>query len=622
MFNIPKQLKDCMIFPCIENSKFPATKNGMHDASIDAHQIEDWHALNSSFNWAVATGLSGLFVIDVDPKGLAYWQDLLSQNISICEAVASTWQVRTPRGGLHVYFKGEGPTTTSKITEGIDTRGGIRVDNRIVSGGYALLPGSKTLEGEYISLSDNSIIDLPENIKALIPARKHVRTLGVSNNPDLDSSRNVAWAVDLLTSYVAQGRVSVQGKGGDDTAYAVVASILDKAISPETCLDLLLEHWNPYCSPPWEDWELEQKIINAAAYGEDTKSGNKGIASNAQVFAAYQGEEFQEAKEEVPYLKWIHDYADGVKDPTWLIPGLLPSNGIGMLYGDSGSYKSFIALDIALTLAYGIGGQWNAASEKHDVLFLAGEGPIGTVRKRWPAWMDWQNQFSRQDHRFIILNKVPLYTDSEGWRNIKTSLETMGASPSLIVIDTLSRLLSGMDENSTEAATLITGFLEELARHYNCFVLYIHHTGKDKSRGARGSYVWQANSDTVISTRLRIGGVELKITKQKDADVKDSSQFFQVKNVKNSIVLERVDSLPDKIEKSGSRYDWASSEEVVKVLQSMGGSASADVLYRDISGRLGLELELVKKQLKANVNLTWLQVSSNHWAIPKQEYDL
>jgi hypothetical protein len=82
-------------------------------------------------------------------------------------------------------------------------------------------------------------------------------------------------------------------------------------------------------------------------------------------------------------------------------PGVLPAIGTGMMYGESGSYKSFLALDMALSLAFGIPGQWNAPPVKNDVLFLAGEGPMADGRKRWPAWMEWQQiEFAERSQIF------------------------------------------------------------------------------------------------------------------------------------------------------------------------------------------------------------------------------
>jgi len=631
---LPDILRGCKVFPIIAGTKDPATKNGWKDASSDPAQIAEWQrALGTEINWGVACGPSGLFVFDIDPNGLDWWAKLLERDPVIRQAVDAAFQVRTPKGGLHVYFKGEGPSTASRIADGIDTRGGIQREGRIVSGGYVVLPGSKTkagpgrVDGNYTALPGGTIQPLPDFMQAIIPERKKTDTLGLAKNPDADKPRNVAWALDLLKNYVETGRVSIQGKGGNNLAFQVCASILDKAISPGVCFDLMWEHWNPACSPPWDDWELEGIIRNAAAYGEDTEGGVKGFQANEDAFAAFVGQQFEpEAPEDRSRdkLKWLHDYADNVRDPEWLIPGVLPANGTGMIYGESGSFKSFLSLDMALCLAFGVPGQWNAPPVKNDVLFLAGEGPVATARKRWPAWMDWQGIEFRSDHRFIIKDRVPFYTDSDAWEHIKADLGELKAKPALIVIDTLTRLLTGMDENNTKDASIVTNFMEQLARYYECFVLAIHHTGKDQSKGARGSSAFYANMDTVISTKLRQGWTELRVKKQKDADVSDEISYFEPKEFGSSIVLARTGALPEATsgKPQKSRYDWASMLEVMKVIASQGGECSDATLVQEIAGTHGIEKDLVRKQLAKNDELVSLKPTKGQWAIPTREYDL
>ena len=625
MRDLPDFFAGCKVFPCVPNDKVPATKEGWHIASNDPEQIAAWKRINPDWNWAVATGPSGLFVIDVDPNGLDWWAKLLERDPVIRSAVEKAFQVRTPRGGLHVYFKGEGPSTASRIAEGIDTRGGINRDGKIVSGGYVLLPGSKTAAGTYSALPGGGLFELPAAIKAIIPERKKTDTLGLEKNPDADQPRNVQWALDLIKNYVASGRVSVMGAGGNNTAFQVAASILDKAISPGLAFELLWEHWNPHCNPPWDEWELETIIRNAAEYGEDTEGGVKGFQANADAFANFVGQEFEPPMppERRDRIMLLHDYADNVQDPTWLIPGLLPANGIGMLFGESGSYKSFLALDMALSLAFGVPGQWNAPPVKNDVLYFAGEGPVATAKKRWPAWMEWQNIEFRNDHRFFIMSEVPSYTDTAAWENVKKDLAELKARPSLIVIDTLTRLITGLDENSAKDASMVTKFMEQLARYFECFVLAIHHTGKDQNKGARGSSAFYANVDTVLSTKLKQGGTELRVRKQKDADVSEDVSQFAVKEMGPSIVLERTTALADvSTKKQSSRYAWAGIEEVVAMLQKLGGETSDSVLCSEIAGAHGIDPALVRAQLAKSDALTFLRPERGKWKIPSTEYDL
>lgn len=636
---LPDALSGVKIFPIKAGSKDPATDHGWKDASNDPAQIAAWERQFPGCNWAVACGLSDLFVFDIDPAGIEAWQKLIASDTAIAAAMDAAFTVTTPKGGWHVYFRGQGPTTASRIADGIDTRGGMLVDGKLVSGGYVLLPGSRTVagpgrvDGEYRE-EGGDILPFSDAIRAIVPERKKASVKGLEKNPDFDQPRNVQWAKDLLASYVESGRVSKQGSGGNDTAFRVCCSILDKAISPALCFDLLLEHWNDYCEPPWDDHELETLVRNAAAYGEDTEGGLKGFQSNDDAFSGIAAALKDWVPQDAPkkperargHVMPMHTYADSVGDPVWLIPGFLPAVGTGMMYGASGSYKSFLTADMAYCLAYGIPGQWGAPPVQNDVLFIMGEGPAATAKKRWPAWLEWQGITDRENHRLFVLDRVPAFTDSDGWNGIKADLAEQNAKPALIVIDTLSRLLVGFDENNSKDATMVVGFMEDMSRYYECFVLAIHHTGKDEKKGARGSSVFGANMDTALSTTKRQGGTELRVKKHKDADAGDEPHFFKVKEVASSIVLEKTESLAEAPQAGKSRHDWATKEEVAAFLGEHGPQSTA-MLVQLIAEANGLDPQTVRKKIVNNQDLQWLKRDSNTWGLPVvaeavREFDL
>ena len=91
-----------------------------------------------------------------------------------------------------------------------------------------------------------------------------------------------------------------------------------------------------------------------------------------------------------------------------------------------------------------------------------------------------------------------------------------------------------------------------------------------------------------------------------------------------SIVLERSDSAPPEEIKAGSksRYPWATAQEVVPLIESLGGETSTALLAQEIAGKHGIDLDLVRKHLLKSEDIKWLRVDREQWAIPKQEYDL
>jgi hypothetical protein len=68
----------------------------------------------------------------------------------------------------------------------------------------------------------------------------------------------------------------------------------------------------------------------------------------------------------------------------WLVKHVVPADSIGVIYGGSGTFKSFIAIDLAMHIAHGM--EWlGKKTKKGPVLIIAAEGGAGLWR-RIVAW--------------------------------------------------------------------------------------------------------------------------------------------------------------------------------------------------------------------------------------------
>ena len=125
-------------------NKCPLIKDQFNVATTDPERITRWfnrwpHALAG-----IPTGpISGLWVLDVDgPKGRESLNELLAKLGLEQVADLSNVIVRTPRGGLHIYFRlrnGEEPRSrASDIASGLDTR---------AAGGGIIAPGNTLTDG-------------------------------------------------------------------------------------------------------------------------------------------------------------------------------------------------------------------------------------------------------------------------------------------------------------------------------------------------------------------------------------------------------------------------------------------------------------------------------------------
>jgi Bifunctional DNA primase/polymerase, N-terminal len=116
------------MFPCQwqgQRRKQPLVEHGFHAASIDPVQIEAWWTRWPLALIGVATGASGLAVLDVDVKDpKKYGPNSLEElGRSILD---DTWIAHTSSGGWHCYYdalEADIPSTSHTLGLGIDVRG-------------------------------------------------------------------------------------------------------------------------------------------------------------------------------------------------------------------------------------------------------------------------------------------------------------------------------------------------------------------------------------------------------------------------------------------------------------------------------------------------------------------
>ena len=114
--------------------KTPYTAKGLLDATRDEDQIRAWWTTWENALIGVNAGESGLFVVDIDKKGVNGFDTYSTWNINDTAGL----KAMTPSGGMHIIFSGKGRTTTN-ATIGIDTRS---------VNGYFIAPPSNIIEGK------------------------------------------------------------------------------------------------------------------------------------------------------------------------------------------------------------------------------------------------------------------------------------------------------------------------------------------------------------------------------------------------------------------------------------------------------------------------------------------
>jgi hypothetical protein len=455
------------VFPLREGGKEPALKGSWRDmATRDPDRIRGLWG-RREYNVGVDTG--DLIVVDIDDKGgkcgSADWELLSYPD--------DTLTVQTPSGGRHLYYKSGDATGQPALTKSIDIRAaGL---------GYVVAPGSLIGGKPYTIIKDAPVADAPEPLVLHCQRRRRIER-------DIHVELDTDEAIDRAIAFLESRAPSVENQNGDLWAYTTACSVIDLGISADMCHELMAEHWNDRCSPPWE-------LEGPASLREKTDSAwrNRILPPGIASFEVEFGDVHippVEVKPRRPKFLWLGDKSLDLSQ-QWLMYNRFPRVGTAAIVGPSNGGKTFLALDLGACL--GAGTEWlgQATEERVGTVLLTAEG-IGGLPARMAGY---------DDPGPVVATTVKLIKDNP--KEVTATLEeaaelirAKGVRLGLIVIDTLtaSGLLENENDNSEIGRAL--NYLEQMAMAFQCLVMVTHHPPKVGS-GMRGGYALHAGFDVV-----------------------------------------------------------------------------------------------------------------------------
>lgn len=231
----------------------------------------------------------------------------------------------------------------------------------------------------------------------------------------------------------------------------------------------------------------------------------------------------------------------------WLIKDILTRGERSLCVGPSGSGKSFLAQDMALSVARGVT-YCGKKVKRGLVIYQAGEGGRG-MKKRLRAYRKAHNIPHDADLPFVLLpSPVDLYASDDDTDALIAEIKAWAAlydvPLELVVIDTLSAATPGANENASEDMTKVLARLARVAAETNSHVMLVHHLNAAGSR-PRGHSSLFANIENAIEVtkadKLVPGTTEdgreiaralrlAKVTKQKD-EAGDFSWGFVLRRI-------------------------------------------------------------------------------------------
>lgn len=205
----------------------------------------------------------------------------------------------------------------------------------------------------------------------------------------------------------------------------------------------------------------------------------------------------------------------------WLVKNWIPDGGIGIFYGKWAAGKSFVGFDLALHMAYGMS-DWHGAvlpGTSCEVLIIAREGHQGFVN-RVDAFKSFHGLPDDDNHLTFMRGSVSFMRD-EDFAQLCEAIKATGTKYRLILVDTVARVLPGVDMNEQQTITTFMERIGVLSQLTGAATIGVHH--QNKSGGMMGSVFFEANSDFIfeIEREGEEGPLErgtITCTKQKDGE--------------------------------------------------------------------------------------------------------
>lgn len=218
----------------------------------------------------------------------------------------------------------------------------------------------------------------------------------------------------------------------------------------------------------------------------------------------------------LPLQQWVGE-ALANPEPNWVLPGLVPAQGLVVIAGRPKlAKKSWFAYGAAMSMASGIPYGPFRPHKRSNVLFYSREGAPGPIANRFLLLEKGMGiSISQCDNMYWVQNGAVFLDEPQHVKQVLKTIQELDIECTFW--DTLSRSHRG-DENSARDVSALMRGVEKIRDAGSASVL-VHHLGKDKSKnygaggtpdpdaGLRGSSALSGAYDNIISLQqLEIDG--------------------------------------------------------------------------------------------------------------------
>jgi hypothetical protein len=383
------------------------------------------------------------------------------------------------------------------------------------SKGFVTFTGNR-LDVVEILGNENTIAELDAPVRALCAKRftREVAETGVSageplglTSQQIDKCLSVIDADSGHDEWLAVGMAlhhETQGEGFD------LWNDWSELGSKYPGREVLLHRWSSF-------GKTHDRTVTARSLVRLANEHGAGINLNgpatADEFEDLVGEASPEAAPGRFAIVPAHEFATGA-NPTWVIKDVLPQAELVVMYGASGSGKSFLALDMAAAIARGV--EWRGKRVRQGrVAYIAAEGG-GGFRKRLKAYGQ-HNEIDLASLELGVIHAAPNMMEAKDAADVVKAIKAWGGAD-IVIVDTFAQVMPGANENAGEDVGKALTHCKRIHELTGAMIILIHHAGKDASKGARGWSGLRAAADAELEVVRESTGRALRLTKSKDGE--------------------------------------------------------------------------------------------------------
>lgn len=453
------------VFPIVPRRKNPLVADNLAAATTDEAQVREWWTRWPNANIGVACGPSGLVVLDVDTKNGKQGGNSLANLLEgdIESPLLDTLNAHSWSGGRHYFYKGQCPSSNSKLAPGLDIKG---------SGGYVVISPSFVeedgLAGQYRWADPGEGEKWP-----ILPFPDLFRPKEISKSP----------VRDIVQIPEGSRNAELTRRAGLYRRIGMSPSAIEAALRVDNVA---------MCSTPLPDKEIAAIAKSIGRYAPDATAAGKSTVVPAPSIVVPNGGMLMSDED-------LFKSCD--LEIAWQIEGFVQKSGILLLTALPKVGKSDLARNMAKAVSVG-------------APFLGRRTTRGRVL--WIGLAEPKEKLRSSVETMDLAGRGITWVSSlpEGpWQTwLASALEQTKAD--FVVVDEIGRLATDLENvNDYSQVTKATQpFLSFRSRYGTTFVL-IHHN--NKTGGTTGSTAWEGAVDCIMSLNRTQDNVRTIQTKQR-----------------------------------------------------------------------------------------------------------